>query len=266
MSLKVFSLNLWNGGRLLDEALRFLKAQSADIMLFQEAYDGQDSSLERRLRTTQELRKAFPDYDSSFAPVYLDTRDKEGEIEDGQFLMSCFPILDHKNIYFDIPYGRYDQDGVHDFTLFPATCQVARVNIQGRVVRILNVHGPVWLDGTVDTDRRLMMKDALLKEMNQAQDQQEAIILGGDFNVQPQTQTRQDLKQFVQPVLADNKLKTTFNMKRKSNPGYATAPVDMIYVSPEFSVLEAECLEEDISDHLPILARLELEESRSGHQ
>jgi endonuclease/exonuclease/phosphatase family metal-dependent hydrolase len=51
-------------------------------------------------------------------------------------------------------------------------------------------------------------------------------------------------------------LKTTFNMKHKDNPGYATAAVDMMFISPDIKVSEKACPEVDVSDHLPLVVQL----------
>jgi endonuclease/exonuclease/phosphatase family metal-dependent hydrolase len=55
-----------------------------------------------------------------------------------------------------------------------------------------------------------------------------------------------------------SQLKTTFNMKRKKLPGYASAAVDVVLLSPEIAVRTAECLNLDISDHLPLVVEIEV--------
>jgi len=55
-----------------------------------------------------------------------------------------------------------------------------------------------------------------------------------------------------------NELKTSFNMRRKDNPGYATACVDMLFVSSDIKVMDKVCPDVDISDHLPLVATLRI--------
>jgi endonuclease/exonuclease/phosphatase family metal-dependent hydrolase len=55
-----------------------------------------------------------------------------------------------------------------------------------------------------------------------------------------------------------NSLATTFNMSQKTNPGYATAAVDMLFISREIKVTSSECPQVNISDHLPLIATLEV--------
>lgn len=254
MQLKVLTLNIWNGGRLLSEAIDFLHKHDADLMLLQEVYNGTNPAFDDRFRTVSLLQQAFPEHEAAFTPLYLDTRELEGPIEEGQLLLSRWPLTSSRGIFFDIPYGEYDQDHYQDFSNFPAMVQVTSTTIDGRTFTLLNVHGPVNYDGTADTDRRLRMRDQLLAEIGPA----ELVIMGGDFNVRPQTQTIRSLAQVLKPVFNEGELTSTFNMQRKTNPGFATAAVDYLMVSPSLSVVERACPMVDISDHLPLVATLEL--------
>lgn len=254
MQFKVLTLNIWNGGRLLNPALDFLRQQQADIMFIQEVYDGANPALAERFRTVELLRTMCPDYFWHFAPTYLDTRAVEGPIEDGQLLLSRWPLTGGQNIFFDIPYGEYDQDHHPDFSHFPANLQTAVTMVNGQRIKLLNVHGPVNNDGLADTDRRLRMRDSILH----ASEGEDLVILAGDFNVQPQTETIASIARTLTPIFPAGELASTFNMKQKTHPGFATAAVDNIFVSHQFQILERSCPLVDISDHLPLVATLML--------
>jgi endonuclease/exonuclease/phosphatase family metal-dependent hydrolase len=254
MQIKIVSLNIWNGGQLFAEMSNFLQQQQADIMFLQEAYNGSDLEIESRFQTVKLLTQLFPNYDYNFAPMYLDTREKEGPTEDGQLIISKFPLLKPQVIYFDIPYGPYDHDQTTDFSNFPAGVQLATVMVNQQPLRLLNVHGPVNFDGTADTKRRLKMSSTLLKEIKRG----ERVILAGDFNVQPHTKTIGNIEQKLKSVFK-NQLNTTFNTHRKDllkHPGYATAVVDMMFISPTIKIVHHECPQVDVSDHLPLVATL----------
>lgn len=47
-------------------------------------------------------------------------------------------------------------------------------------------------------------------------------------------------------------------MKRKTTFGYATAVVDMIFVSGDICVTSKSCPKVDISDHLPLVCEFEI--------
>jgi endonuclease/exonuclease/phosphatase family metal-dependent hydrolase len=252
--IKIVNLNLWNGGRLFKEAQDFLLSQNADIYFLQEAYDGHGKHLEDRLRTVELLQQAFPDHHAAFAAGYMDTRRAEGDIEDGNLLLSRWPISDNQKIFTDVPYGRYDQDSITDFSNFPAGFQKARVEIEGHQVALLNVHGPVNLDGTLDTPRRLKFQTDILEHLT------ECSIVAGDFNVQPATQTIGGLRKKLVSVFDDDR-GTSFNLKRKNLekfPGYATAVVDYFFVTPNIRVLNYDVPQADVSDHLPLVVEVEI--------
>ena len=102
-------------------------------------------------------------------------------------------------------------------------------------------------------DRRLQMGRIIAKEIQD----KKTVILAGDFNLQPDTDTVKLITKHLTSVFGSS-LISTFNMKRKTNPGYATAAVDMVFVSTDIRVLSAKCPQVEISDHLPLVCELEL--------
>lgn len=267
MKIKVITLNLWNGGRLMDRVIDFLQAEQPDILFLQEAYAGRNPSWAPRFRSVPILTDVFPNYDYNFAPAYCDTRQQEGDIEDGQLILSKFSITFHNMFFFDVPYAKLNQDETTDFSNWPAGVQHCRIQIGDpsnqvsqinnhaldQEIDLLNVHGPVNFNGSQDSIRRLKMSHDLV---NLVQNQSHA-ILAGDFNVRPNTQTIRNLEQHLTNVFA-NELTTTFNMKQKTNPGYADSVVDMMLVSPTIKIIDHHQPQVDISDHLPLVAILEL--------
>jgi endonuclease/exonuclease/phosphatase family metal-dependent hydrolase len=237
----------------MDQITNFLAAERPDILFLQEAYAGRQSNLAPRFRSVSVLTSLFPAYDFDFASVYCDTRRQEGEIEEGQLLLSKFPITFRDNIFFDLPYAKLDQDGTTDFSHWPATLQHCRAQIDNQEVDLLNVHGPVNLDGSLDTERRLKMSQDIIERITN----RPKVILAGDFNVRPNTQTIYQIEAHLTNVFKDE-FTTTFNMKQKSNPGYASSVVDMMFVSASIKVLEHHQPQVDVSDHLPLITQLEL--------
>ncbi len=251
--MKIVSLNLWNGGRLFDQARDFLVSQNADIYLLQEVYNGHGTNLEARFRTADLLRQTFSNYDHFFAPFYLDTRPKEGKIEDGQLMISRRPLSNQQMIWFDVPFGEYDIDAMTDFSNSPAGVQKAQVEFEGKNITLLNVHGPWNLDGLADTTRRQTMRDKLLAEAG------EYTIMAGDFNAQTDAPAMRDLGKELVNVFGHNQA-TSFNLSRKDLdkfPGYATAVVDMMFVTPNLHIISKQMPQVDVSDHLPLVVEVE---------
>ncbi len=74
------------------------------------------------------------------------------------------------------------------------------------------------------------------------------------------TQTIRNIEKHLNNVFKDE-LSTTFNVKHKDLtrfPGYATAVVDMVFVSSDLQVQSKKCPAVDVSDHLPLVCDLVL--------
>jgi len=88
----------------------------------------------------------------------------------------------------------------------------------------------------------------------------ERVVLCGDFNVRPDTETIGMIEDELVNVFA-GELETSFNLKRKDlekYPGYATAVVDMVFVSENIGVVDKKVPGVDVSDHLPLVVELEV--------
>lgn len=191
----------------------------------------------------------------AYAPAFIDTRSREGEVESGQMILSRWPLKNATSFFVDIPFGRLDHDATTDFSSFPAIVQQADVTIDGLWVRLLNVHGPVNLDGLANSERRQKMIALIQRQLTQRS------IVAGDFNAQPGNPCFAPLAEHLQSVFGDA-LPTTFNTARKDLhkfPGYATASVDMIWITPSFTVTSPKAWSEaDVSDHLALSAEISL--------
>jgi endonuclease/exonuclease/phosphatase family metal-dependent hydrolase len=254
MQFTFLTLNLWTGGTLFDQAFDFLHQTSADIMSFQEVYDDRNADHPQHLQTFSKLKAAFPSYQAHFSPAFYDDQ-PHVSAEQGNATLSKFPIITSEVLYFDVPYGVYQDVGPGpDYSQYPCPFEHVTLDIEkDEPLHVFNVHGIWGLDGG-DNPRRLAMSQKII---DQIQDKK-YVILAGDFNLKPTTQTILNIEKYLKNVFKDE-LQSTFNMQRKDNPGYATAVVDMLFVSEAIQVVAHECPQVDISDHLPLTATLAIE-------
>lgn len=250
MNLKLLTLNLYDGGMLFNAVLDFLKRENPDIFLLQEVNNGHDAQLPKHLRSIEVLIDAFPQYKSFFAPEIL-LRYPEGKIDIGNAIFSKYPIENEKTIFLNVPYGEYDPVPIgNDFSQHPKNMQICDIKVGDEVCTVGNLHGLWELSGT-DTPERLNMSTLILQELAN----KENVILAGDFNVKPDTQTIKNIEHHFVNIFK-NQLKSTFNLKRKNLekfPGYASAAVDMVFTSPSIRVLSQSCPDVDVSDHRPLV-------------
>lgn len=250
MKIKFLTINIWNGGQLWNPLLKYLKKENPDILALQEVYGESNPKQSRSFRSVREFRKELKYEFNAYTPEVL-TSSKNGTVESGNAIFSKFPVLENGNIFFDIPYKKFKYEGVKDFRLQPSSLQEATVLIDGKKVNIFNIHG-IWDFHGEDNKRRLKMGDKIVSRIKN----KNKVILAGDFNIKPDTETIGKIEKDLISVFK-NELTSTFNMKIKGQ-GFETAAVDMIFVSRDIKVLDHYCPEVDVSDHMPLVAILEI--------
>lgn len=252
MKIKCITLNLWNGGRLFPQIKQFLEHEQPDVVFFQEVNSRTEPELPERFRSVEVLKTILPEYDVYFGEVFGNLHPDYGLTVEGNAIFSRFPLLKCQNTFIDISYQELNHSALTDFSALPEAIQSAEVQIGNETLFLVNVHGP-WEISEVDNPRRLAMRDRILELI---QDQKQ-VLVAGDFNVVPNTQTIKAIEEKLTNVFKDE-LASTFNMQHKKLPGYATSVVDMVFVSSNIEVLSKYCPQVNVSDHLPLVVELEV--------
>lgn len=247
MRIKLVCLNIWIGGKLLDAAMDFLKQEKPDILAMQEVYGGKNPGLEARLRTFEFIKQELGYPHAFFSPATLDIL-KEGNIEQGNAIFSKFPISRTSTIFFDVPLQeRTNIEGPGDFTFNPRNLQCAVIEAGSTELNVFNTQGIWGFDGK-DNERRLKMSDIIIENIKGKKN----VILAGDFNFNPDTEAILNIEKHLANIFKDE-LETTFNMKQKTDPDFATAVVDFVFASKNLKVIDHDCPQADVSDHLPLI-------------
>jgi endonuclease/exonuclease/phosphatase family metal-dependent hydrolase len=246
--MKIVSLNLWFGGVLFDKIIPFLSEQDADIVLLQEAYNGADPSLPDQYRSMEVLQSHLSYAYNDFVAEYLDFDRADGKAQRGNAILSKFPIIERSALFFDKPYGETYRDIPGNAHNCPRNVQHVLTETPQGELHVFNMQG-VWdLDGDNNSVQRQRMSDSIIKFTTG----KAHVVLGGDTNAKPTNKAICRIEGYLKSVFGDE-LQTTFNMRRKSNPGYAAAAVDMFFVSEDIHVTSHTCVDADISDHLPLV-------------
>jgi len=251
MRIKFVCLNLWEGGKLFDEIIEFLKVENADILALQEVHHSTDPSLEKRWRSIELIQKELGYADYHFAPAFV-FHDAPDKTKSGNAVFSRFPIVSAKDAFFDIPYDDNFLNIPDKYPFTPRNIEHVVIDANGIELNVFNTQGIWGWDGE-DNDRRLKMGDVIADSVKDKKN----VILAGDFNVKEDTKTMQKVETLLKNVFKGERT-TSFNMKRKLGGHFGEAVVDMLFVSPNIKVLEHRCPDVDISDHLPLTALLEL--------
>lgn len=252
MKIKIISLNIWHGFN-LPAVIAFLQAGAAEVVVLQEVYNSSDPGLADKYRSYEILRERLGYEHAAFAEAYQENLPGI-KIPHGNAIFSAFPITSSSVTYLVDPIPDFDYwDKSEHWPILPAPLQQAELATPVGPVNIFNMHG-VWdLQGDSYSERRQHMSRSLIA----ATIDKPNVILAGDSNAKATNQAMHNLEKHLKAVFGSG-LKTTFNMRRKDNPGYATAAVDLMYVSPAIEVISANCLDVDISDHLPVVATLQI--------
>lgn len=246
MNIKFLSLNLWHG-KLIDKSVEFLAEQDADIVILQEVHGGTDPKLPPALRSFDLIKQRLNYLADDFAPGLL-FHHPEGMIPNGNAVFSKFPIVGRGLTFFNETFNDDYYDIPENFPTYPRTLQRVVLETPVGEVNVFNFHG-VWdMDGDNYSERRRHMSQVIIESIKDKPN----VLLGGDTNAKHTNQSMRDIEGHLKSVFGDE-LATTFNMRRKDNPGYGTAAVDLLFVSPGIEILSKECLDIDISDHLPVV-------------
>lgn len=254
MVIKVVSLNLWHGGELFPAILDFLVQEDPDVLLCQEVYNGTGDRPEQQ-RSVEVIQERLQFTAHEFDPMFIDI--EIDRLDCGLAIFSKLPIVSHESNFIIGSYSERFESNPETFATSPRLLQHVVLDTPAGEVNIFNMHG-VWdLDGDNFSERRRLMRDAFIKATKGKQN----VILAGDSNAKPTNPAMRALEDHLTSVFGDE-LKSTFNMRRKDNPGYATAAVDLMYVSPNIRVVDKACPDVDISDHRPIVATLEIPKTK----
>lgn len=219
----------------------------------QEVYDGHEKSLEKRYRTMEEFGVEFGNSlpHSAFEATVIDT---DSNTPWGNAVFSRFPILGLKTTFFDLPFGEYSFTLDPDPRLAAEGVLLSQISIDSKTVTVGSWHG-VWNNHGRDTEERFIMVDEIIESLKN----KKTIILAGDTNMNPDTKATKKLQEELSLTsVFGATLKSTFNMRHKTDPGYAKAAVDMVFVSNDIKVVSAKMPKVDVSDHMPLVVEIEI--------
>jgi endonuclease/exonuclease/phosphatase family metal-dependent hydrolase len=175
MIIKYLNLNIWMS-LMWSKTLPFLKEQNPDVMVLQEVMHADGQILSQMHQTKNFLQENMGYKYSAYMPLAEDTRHKPPALF-GNMTLSKFPILESKEIFFDRPFGKWDESvGNEDF---PRGLLYTKLELSGgKILNVFNIHG-IWGKKGGDTDRRLNMIDIVIKNIGSLQN----VVLSGDFNL-----------------------------------------------------------------------------------
>ncbi|MGK6313845.1 endonuclease/exonuclease/phosphatase family protein [Neorhizobium sp. DT-125] len=268
MTLRLVSLNAW-GGRVHEPLMRYLKEADPDVLCLQEVThvsehgggwltfrDG-DFELPQRASLLNDVTAILPTHHAFFAPA------ARGPLYDGDcevasewglatFVRQGLPVIGQAQgfIHGDFPasgFGEHPRPrNAHGFRIFRPEA--------GSAVTIVQMHGLRDLAGKGDTPARLAQAQALVGLVEKVRRKGEGLIVCGDFNLLPDSETFAILGELG---LTDLVTTRGFTDTRTSWYPKQGRYADYLLVTPEVKVERFDVVAEpEVSDHRALLLEI----------
>jgi len=254
-------INIYRG-MYLTNLLKFLKDKNSDIITMQEVTSGKlnfykDQSLDLFLLLKRGLGingKCHRDLKLSKLP----------NSKLGNAVFSMFEVLDSRVItlkkFRPVTSDELDGNGAFKIRpLLPRHILDVSLNVEGNTLHVLSAHG-AWTAPPCDTQENLRQAKLIKAHLELLNKDNQPFILGGDLNMPPDTKVIEMIGS------------VSNNLMLGSPFGYTTHPkihkiaprkflVDYVFTSKHFKLLSLDVPEVTVSDHLPVVAKLEVMEN-----
>ena len=254
--MKLLNLNL---GIKLDnskDVIKLIKAEQYDIVTFQEVMKKQDKTV-FDIYDSSNVIKSKTNFEYSFfghlwyAKYHMKnnviTKDFGGVTEQGNEILSRFPIIKADNVFYYKEYSEFTDTTNFRKEDHPRAFIDAILNIEGRKVQIINIHG-CWNQEKKDDDRTMMQMEKILSYIRY--DIPRIVI--GDFNLLPDTKSIEMISKKMINLIEKYNIKST---RPKFDDGLDKGNLvcDYIFVNNKVKVNSFKVIDTNISDHLPLV-------------
>jgi endonuclease/exonuclease/phosphatase family metal-dependent hydrolase len=240
-TLKIMTLNIW-GGNVKEPLLNFVSSQKdIDIICVQEAYKGASAKVCTNddpvsLDIFSEIHALLPNHHAYFRPVV------DNVYGIGMFVKKGLEVLGEgeTKIYVNPTYpGR---GPTHSRILQWVKCKV-----EDQLCTIVNVHGLWNGNGKTDTPERILQSKNIITFLDSVDTPK---ILCGDFNLRPDTESVKLLEHNMLNLIRHYNITSTRTSLYTKPEKYA----DYVFTSPDIKTTTFKVLEDEVSDHSPIVA------------
>jgi hypothetical protein len=259
--MKIIFLNAW-GGTMLGPFTEFIKesAPSTDFFCFQETfnYDGRvnlGSDLDgARSDIFRELERMLPDFSGFFAPTNT-MRIGEAEVSDGLSIFGKKSIkIESKG---DLTVYRSDKYPNRPLER-TKNIEYVRFMHNGRETTLVNFHGAALPGSKLDTEERLGQSRHIVDFLNGEAGEK---ILGGDFNLMPQTESIGIIESAgMRNLIKDFNIESTrsdISYEKYKSEKVQQRFADFAFTSKGIKVRSFEVPRLNISDHLPLILQID---------
>ena len=266
--MRIMCLNGW-GGKLHDALASYVRSAVPDVLCLQEVVhtpasdrewlDYRDGGhvLPQRANFFRDIAEALPDHVATFcaaAQGVLWDREREVPSQWGlaTFVRPSFPIIGQIQAFV---HKSFSPGGYGDH---PRSRNAHAVRIydfeQQRPICIVHTHGLRDLKGKMDTPERIAQAHKLVGLVAAIAVPGDGVVLCGDFNIEPQSETFEIMRRFGLKDLVTGRGHTGTRTSHYIKPGRFA---DYMLVNDEVAVKRFEVVTDpEVSDHCPLLLDL----------
>lgn len=266
--MKIMCLNGW-GGKLHHELSKYVAAASPDILCLQEVVHSPEAEddwltyrdgghvLPQRANFFRDMCSALPDHAAYFCPaaqgvLWRDETPVPSQWGVATFVREAIPIIAQTHGFV---HKAFSPNGYGDHPRSRTAHAVRLYDFEkDRAVCVTHMHGLRDLRGKMDTPERSAQVRRLLKLSDCIAESGDAVIICGDFNVEPQSETLNYLSEngFEELVLAGKYQSTRTSLYEKPNKF-----ADYMLVNKQVNVIDFQVvLHPVVSDHCPLVLEI----------
>jgi endonuclease/exonuclease/phosphatase family metal-dependent hydrolase len=238
--MKLIALNIW-GGHIREPLLKFIRThRETDIFCLQEVYHNAKQQISREdkaysLNILNEIHAILTEHRPFFRPVVNQIYGIAMFVKQGIEVLDEGTMLIHENLSYP-GFGP-----THSRNLQWTECRIGE-----KVYTIINVHGLWNGKGKSDAPERILQAQKIKSFLDSAKTPK---ILCGDLNLRPDTESLQIVGCGMHNLIQQFHVQST----RTSLYPKAERFADYVFTSPEVTVNHFEVLQDEVSDHSPLL-------------
>lgn len=263
--MKIMCLNGW-GGKLHEAFLPYIATSAPDVLCLQEVvhsplsdkdwltYRDGDHILPQRANFFRDVCQALPDHVATFCPaaqgiLWDDEKSVPSQWGLATFAHKSHPIIGQAQGFVHKSYGS-DGYGEHPRSRSAHAVRIYDYSAD-RPISITHMHGLRDLRGKMDTPERKTQAHNLLKLSNQVTEPNDLAVICGDFNVEPDSETLDILRDSgMTELVTDRGFHSTRNSYYKKPGKFA----DYMLVNQTSAVKDFEVVyDPEVSDHCPLV-------------
>lgn len=266
--MEVMCLNGW-GGKLHENLLPYVKNAAPDILCLQEVvhsptsakewltYRDGDHVLPQRANFFRDVSKALPDHVATFCPaaqgvLWDDDQSIPSQWGLATFVHKSVPIIGqiqgfvHK-AFSPVGYGDHPRSrSAHGVRFYDYETK--------RAISVTHMHGLRDLKGKMDTPERAKQVQRLLGLSRQVSEPGDLVIICGDFNVEPASETLRVLADAGFSELVTGRGFTSTRNSQYKKPGKFA---DYVLINETDAVKHFDVVyDPEVSDHCPLVLSL----------